>query len=76
VTVGKQLAIPVGTYVEGVLDKVTKGGRSGPSLKMHFTRLDYVNGYSVDIDDAGEPCLSGLCECCRICLPRSVVPRG
>jgi hypothetical protein len=52
VTVGKQLAIPVGTYVEGVLDKVTKGGRSGPSLKMHFTRLDYVNGYSVDVEGA------------------------
>jgi len=52
VTVGKQLAIPVGTYVEGVLDKVTKGGRSGPSLRMHFTRLDYVNGYSVDVEGA------------------------
>jgi len=52
VTVGKQLAIPVGTYVEGALDKVTKGGRSGPSLKMHFTRLDYVNGYSVDVEGA------------------------
>ena len=52
VTVGKRLAIPVGTYVEGVLDKVTKGGRSGPSLKMHFTRLDYINGYSVDVEGA------------------------
>jgi len=52
VTVGKRLAIPVGTYVEGVLDKVTRGGRSGPSLKMHFTRLDYVNGYSVDVEGA------------------------
>ena len=49
-TVGKQLAVPVGTYVQGMLDKVTKGGRSGPSLKMHFTRFDYVNGYSVDVD--------------------------
>ena len=39
VTVGTQLAIPVGTYVEGVIDKVTKGGRSGPSLQMHFTRI-------------------------------------
>jgi hypothetical protein len=50
VTVGKKLAVPVGTYVEGALDKVTKGGRSGPSLKAHFTRLDYVNGYSVDVE--------------------------
>ena len=52
VTVGKQLAVPVGTYVEGVLDKVTKGGRSGSSLKMRFTRFDYVNGYSVDVEGA------------------------
>ena len=52
VTVGKQLAVPVGTYVEGVLDKVTKGGHSGPSLKMHFTRLDFANGYSVDVEGA------------------------
>jgi len=52
VTVGKQLAVPVGTYVEGMLDKVAKGGRSGPILKMHFTRLDYVNGYSVDVSGA------------------------
>ncbi len=41
VTVGTQLAIPVGTYVEGVIDKVTRGGRSGPSLQMHFTRILY-----------------------------------
>jgi hypothetical protein len=46
------LAIPVGTYVEGVIDKVTKGGRSGPSLRMHFTRLLYANGYSVAVDAA------------------------
>jgi hypothetical protein len=44
------LAIPVGTYVEGVIDKVTKGGRSGPSLQMHFTRLLYANGYSVGVE--------------------------
>jgi hypothetical protein len=52
VTVGTQLAIPVGTYVEGVIDKVMKGGRSGPSLQMHFTRLLYANGYSVAVDGA------------------------
>lgn len=50
VTVGTQLAIPVGTYVEGVITKVTKGGPSGPSLQMHFTRFLYANGYSVAID--------------------------
>jgi hypothetical protein len=50
VTVGTQLAIPVGTYVEGAVDKVSKGGRSGPSVQMHFTQLLYANGYSVDMD--------------------------
>lgn len=50
VTVGTQLAIPLGTYVEGVIDKVTKGGRSSPSLQMRFTRMLYANGYSVVID--------------------------
>ena len=52
VTVGTQLAIPVGTYVQGVIDKVTKGGRTGPTLKMHFTQLLYPNGYSVDMEGA------------------------
>ena len=50
VSIGTRLVIPVGTYVEGVIDKVTKGGRSGASLQMHFTRLVYANGYSVNID--------------------------
>lgn len=52
VTVGTQLAIPVGAYVEGVIDKVTKGGSSGRSLQMHFTRILYANGYSVPVDGA------------------------
>lgn len=49
VTVGTQLAIPAGTYVEGVIDKVTHGS-NGPGLQMHFTRLLYANGYSVPFD--------------------------
>ena len=52
VTVGTRLAIPVGTYVEGVIDKVTKRGRSGPTVRMHFTRILYANGYSVPIEGA------------------------
>lgn len=50
VTVGTQLAIPAGTYVVGVIDSVTRGGRWGPSMQMHFTRLVYSNGYSVPMD--------------------------
>jgi hypothetical protein len=52
VTVGSQLAIPAGTYAEGVIDKVVKGGRTGPTLRMHFTRILYSNGYSLAIDGA------------------------
>jgi hypothetical protein len=52
VTVGTQLAIPVGSYVEGAIDKVIKSGLSGPSVKMHFTRLLYSNGYSVAMQGA------------------------
>jgi type IV secretion system protein VirB10 len=52
ITVGTQLAIPIGTYVEGVIDKVTKGGRSGRTLQIHFTHLLYANGYSVAVDGA------------------------
>jgi hypothetical protein len=46
VTVDTQVAIPVGTYVEGVLDNVDK---RAPSVQMHFTRLLYANGYSVAV---------------------------
>jgi len=52
VTVGTQVAIPAGTYAEGVIDKLNKGGRSGASLQMHFTRLVYANGYSVAVEGA------------------------
>ena len=50
VTVDTQLAIPAGTYIEGVIDKVNKRGPSGPVLLMHFTRILYGNGYGVPVD--------------------------
>jgi hypothetical protein len=50
VTVGTQVAIPVGTYMEGVIDKVTRGSSDISSLHIHFTRMVYANGYTVDID--------------------------
>lgn len=49
VTVGSLVAIPVGTYLEGVIDKVTKS-HSGTTLQMHFTRVIFANGYTVDVD--------------------------
>jgi type IV secretion system protein VirB10 len=50
VTVGRQVAIPAGTYVEGVIDKVTKASGSSSGLQMHFTRILFANGYSVPAD--------------------------
>jgi hypothetical protein len=50
VAVGAQTAIPVGTYVEGTIDSVNKRNRPGPTLRAHFTRLLYANGYSVPLD--------------------------
>jgi hypothetical protein len=50
VTVGGVVAIPVGTYMEGVIDKVTRNRRTGDTMEMHFTRIVYANGYTVSID--------------------------
>ncbi len=52
VTVGNQLAIPAGTYVEGVVEALTAGDRHHrqPNLRIHFTRLLFANGYTVALD--------------------------
>jgi hypothetical protein len=53
VTVGSQQLIPVGTFVQGVIDKVSKRDASGfPRVFMHFTRLVFPNGYAVSLDHA------------------------
>jgi hypothetical protein len=52
VTVGTQLAIPVGSYVEGAIDKVTKSGRPAPTMEIHFTRILFPNGFSLPVDGA------------------------
>jgi hypothetical protein len=51
VTVGSQLAIPAGTYVEGSIVKVTAKPLSNqqPTFNVHFTRLVFSNGYSVPL---------------------------
>jgi hypothetical protein len=49
VTIGTQLAIPAGTFVDGNVSQVKarpKGGQS-PLFRVHFTRLVYSNGYTV-----------------------------
>lgn len=53
VTVGTTVAIPAGTYVEGVLDTVRRRASADhPALQMHFTQLLFANGYTVPLDSA------------------------
>ncbi len=51
-TQGSQLAIPAGTYVQGVVNAVHAHPSRGqaPSVDLHFTTLLFANGYSVTID--------------------------
>src|SRR5579862_483184 len=52
VTVGTQVAIPAGTYVEGIVNAVSvrDSKTHNPSVKIHFTALLFPNGYSVTLD--------------------------
>jgi hypothetical protein len=47
VTVGTQMAIPVGSYAEGVIEKLK---RRGPTVQLRFTRIVFPNGYTVAIE--------------------------
>lgn len=52
VTVGTQVAIPAGTYVEGMVTALSPrpSHAQGPSIKIHFTRLLFSNGYQAGLD--------------------------
>jgi hypothetical protein len=51
VTVGTQVMLPPGTYVEGSLDKVIKRDSTGyPALRAHFTKIVFANGYAVVLE--------------------------
>lgn len=53
VTVDTTVAIPEGTYVEGVIDQVSKrASPNHPALQMHFTHLLFANGYTVSLQGA------------------------
>jgi len=53
VTVGAQVVIPPGSYLDGVIDKVISGGLSRRArLQMHFTRIFFPNGYSIPLEGA------------------------
>jgi type IV secretion system protein VirB10 len=46
-----RVAIPAGTYVQGVIDSAKRSGRikGRAEIQMHFTRLVYPNGYMVSM---------------------------
>ena len=51
VTIGTQVMIPPGTYVEGSLERVIKRNSRGyPVLQAHFTRIVFSNGYAVALE--------------------------
>ena len=52
VTVGSRLAIPTGTFVEGIVTQVSARPlkNQAPTLRVHFTRLLFANGYSVALN--------------------------
>jgi hypothetical protein len=54
ITEGAQVAIPAGTYVEGVITSLTAQGKKTrqPDVQIHFTRLLYANGYVAELDAA------------------------
>ena len=51
VVVGNRVMIPTGVYVQGVVDRVQRGGRikGQAQLDMHFTSIVFPNGSVVEI---------------------------
>jgi hypothetical protein len=51
VVVGNRVAIPVGVYVQGVVDRVQRAGhvKGRAQLDMHFTSIIFPNGSVVEI---------------------------
>jgi len=51
VVVGNRVMIPTGVYVQGVIDRVVRGGhvKGKAQLDMHFTSIIFPNGSVVEI---------------------------
>jgi hypothetical protein len=51
IVVDGNMAIPAGTWVQGVVDNVKRAGRikGTAELQFHLTKLIYANGYMLDI---------------------------
>ena len=54
VTINNTIAIPPGTYVQGVIDNVKRSGRvkGRAEVLFHFTTLIFPNGYTVSVPGA------------------------
>jgi hypothetical protein len=54
VSIANRMAIPPGTYVQGLIDSITRPGLLSPhsQLQIHFTELIFDNGYTVEIANA------------------------
>lgn len=54
ITANDEMVIPAGTYVQGVISKVTRPGRikGRAELLMHFTTMIFPNGYTVALPGA------------------------
>lgn len=51
IVVNAHMAVPAGTWVQGVVDTVKRAGRlkGTAELQFHLTNLIYANGYTLDI---------------------------
>jgi len=56
VAVGNNMAIPPGTYVEGRIDALKRPSwlSAHAEFQMHFTKLIFANGYTVELPDVVE----------------------
>jgi hypothetical protein len=53
VTIGATVAIPAGTFVDGVVDRVWKRANSKhPAIELHFTQMMFYTGYTVPLETA------------------------
>jgi hypothetical protein len=53
ITIGNDMAIPPGTYVEGKIDTLKRPGwlSRHAEFQIHFTKFIFANGYTVDLSD-------------------------